>query len=509
MMEELKLISPGEVRVRIAPSPTGPMHIGLARTALFNYLFARKYQGAFILRIEDTDKERSKKEYEEEIIAGLRWLGLEYEEGPDKGGPYAPYRQSERKEIYRKYIQQLLDEGKIYHCFCSLEELEAHRQYLLSIGKAPCYSGKCRQLSQAEVKKNLQKGKPYILRFKTPLKKVKFEDLLRGEIIYDSENFGDFAVAKSLEEPLYNLAAVIDDQEMKITHIIRGEDHISNTPKQILLAEALNFQTTPQYLHLPLILGPDRAKLSKRHNVKSVLEYKKEGYLSEAIINFLAFLGWNPGTEKEIFSINSLIKEFSLKGLQKSGAAFNAQKLDWLNGFYIRQKSIEKLTELCLPYLLEKGFLEKKENNFFCPDREIKMTLPQVQAIVELYRERMKKLSEITELTNFFFCKKLDYPAELLLWKSATIKETRAILDKIRKVLDKLNQKEWHKEKISNILMQLSDKAAEGDRGKVLWPFRAALSGKKASAGPFEIAAILGKEETIERVKEAQKKIHQ
>ncbi len=482
--ENLKLIKPGEVRVRFAPSPTGPFHIGNLRTALFNHFFTKKHQGTFILRIEDTDKERSKKEWEEGIIESLRWLGIEWQEGP--------IYQSKRTEIYQKYLEKLLAQEKIYHCFCSPEELEAQRQYLMSIGKPPRYDGKCRDLPKSEVEERLKKGDPYVFRLKTPHKKVIFNDLLRGKIENDTENFGDMVVAKAIDQPLYNLACVIDDFELKITHIIRGEDHISNTPKQIVLAEALDIET-PQYIHLPMILGADRSKLSKRHGATFVPDYKKQGYLPEAMVNFLALLGWNPGTEKEIFSMASLIKEFSIDHIQKSAAVFNIDKLNWINGFYIRQKSIDKLTALCAPYLLEAGLISSEW---------LKEKLIVLKKIVALYQERLKKLSEIGELVEFFF-KAPDYDRGLLVWKKMTDKELENSLDKSKKVLSKIKEKEWRKEKIEKELME----AAGENRGELLWPLRVALSGQKASAPPFDIAALLGKEKTLDRLKLARKKI--
>jgi len=519
MIDDLKLIRPGEVRVRIAPAPTGFLHIGTARTALFNHLFAKKYQGSFILRIEDTDVERSKKEWEEDIIEGLKWLGIEWQEGPDIEGQYGPYRQSGRGEIYQKYIQKLLDEGKIYYCFCSKEELEAHRNYLMSIGEPPRYSGKCRNLSSAELKKNLDAKKPFVLRFKTPSEKVGFKDMLRGKIEVETDTFGDMTVAKDLTTPLYNLACIIDDFEMKITHVIRGEDHIPNTPKQILLAEALGIEP-PKYLHLPLILGPDRAKLSKRHGSRSVLEYREEGYLPEAVVNFLALLGWNPGTPREIFSMNSLVQEFSIEGLQSGGAVFNPQKLAWINAFYIRQKSPEKLTELCLLYLIESDLIEpsfKQEQyppayggelitrQFKIKETGEEISFDYLKKVVGLYQERLKKLSEISELTDFFFKKELDYPKNLLKWQNMTDKEIKEVFDRLKKILVRLKPSEWTKENLERILMSEAEKV--GDRGKMLWPLRVALTGKKASAGPFEIAEILRKEKTLSRIKEARKKL--
>jgi len=387
-----RLIEPGEVRTRIAPSPTGFLHIGTARTALFNYLFAKKNQGSFILRIEDTDLERSDPKFEKDILESLKWLGIEWSEGPDNGGEYGPYRQSERTESYTEYLKKLLKEDKAYYCFCSEEELETQKQYALSQGQSWLYNGKCANLASKEVKKNLADGKPSVIRFRTPIKKVEFDDLIRGKLEFDSALIGDITIAKNISTPLYNFAVVIDDFEMRVSHVIRGEDHLSNTPKQILIQEAIGFPR-PQYAHLPLILGSDRTKLSKRHEAVAIAEYRMAGYLPETIVNFMAFLGWNPGTEgdedkssssptelpfmeakvkmgtkspspfagtrvREIYSMPSLIKEFSLERVQKGGAIFNVKRLDFLNGFYIRQKSVEKLTELCLPYLIEAGFIE-------------------------------------------------------------------------------------------------------------------------------------------------------
>jgi glutamyl-tRNA synthetase len=471
-----------DVRVRIAPSPTGFLHLGLARAALFNYIFAKKNNGEFILRLEDTDKERSKPEFEKDIIENLKWLGINWD--------FEPYRQSERISIYAKYLEKLLKEKKAYYCFCSQEELEATKQYQLSVGQPLHYNGKCRNLSETEVKEKLAAGKPSVIRFKTLTKKIIFRDLVRGKIEFDSSLLGDIIIAKDLTTPLYNFAAVVDDFEMKISHIIRGEDHIPNTPKQILIQEALGFPR-PEYAHLPLVLGPDRTKLSKRHNACSVDEYRKQGYLVEALINFMAFLGWNPGTEREIFSLSSLINEFSLDKVQKGGAIFNIKRLDYLNGFYIRQKSLDKLTELCLPYLRA----DEKSTDF-----EV------LKKIVGLYQERLKKLSEISEFTDFFFKEKLEYNKDLLKWKDMSEKDVKDILNKLEKILSGLNPKEFNKENLEKILIPEAEKIRAGNRGYLLWPLRVALSGKKASAGPFEIAEILGKQKTLNRINQAMKK---
>jgi len=599
LKEEFKFIKPGEVRTRFAPSPTGFLHIGSARTALFNYLFAKKNQGSFILRIEDTDRERSKTEFEEDILENLKWLGIEWNEGPiayaqnqklapyrtegsgagskiPEGKPsasygagknqkyigdYGPYRQSERGEIYKKYLEKLLKEGKAYYCFCSEEELEAQRQYQMSIGEAPRYSGKCANLTKEEIKKCLAEEKKFVIRFKVEAKKIEFEDLIRGKIEFDTGLMGDFVIAKQESgglprtkissdsnfsssnkknlvrgrfTPLYNFGVVVDDFEMQISHVIRGEEHISNTPKQILIQEALGFPQL-KYAHLPLILAPDRSKLSKRHGAVSAAQYRKLGYLPEALVNFIVFLGWNPGEEREIYSMASLIKEFSLERVQKGGAIFNIQRLDFLNGFYVRQKSIERLTELCLPYLIESGLIEEKNDpeplklpleekrQFKIKESGEEISFETLKNIVSLYQERLKKLSEISELTDFFFKEKLEYNRGLLKWREMTDREIKQSLDKSFKILHKIKEGEFTKGNLEKILMPEAEKfgqeiskkrglpaealAKAGDRGYLLWPLRVALTGKEASAGPFEIAEILGREKTLKRIREAKRTI--
>jgi nondiscriminating glutamyl-tRNA synthetase len=534
--EKFKLKKIERVRVRMAPSPTGLFHIGSARTSLFNYLFARKNQGSFILRIEDTDPERSKTEYEKDIMESLNWLGMTPDEGPDIDGERGPYRQSERKDIYKKYLEKLLKENKAYYCFCSEEELKAHKKYQLSIGEAPHYSGKCSNLSKDTVEKYLKEKKDFVIRFRMPMKKVKFEDLVRGQLEFDSSLIGDIVIAKDLEMPLYNFACVVDDFEMKISHVIRGEDHISNTPKQILIQEALGLPR-PKYVHIPLLLGPDRRKLSKRHGATSVLEYKKQGYLPEALVNFMALLGWNPGTEKEIFSINSLIKEFSLEKVQKGGAVFNVKRLNFLNAFYIRHKPIEKLTELCIPYLVQAGLIspvfEERQYPPAMGGREIfqeykvsetnkEIGLVELRKIVFIYQERLKTLAEIPDLTDFFFKDEIKYDKSLLKWNDISDEELKSALNNLNQVLQKLEKEDFNKDNLTEILLEEAEKFGReirkktlpsgaptkaADRGYLLWPLRVALTGKKASATPFEIAEILGKEKTLKRIKKAKELI--
>ncbi len=471
-----------KVRTRFAPSPTGPLHMGNVRTALFNYLFARNKKGDFVLRIEDTDKERSRPEWEQDLLENLKWLGLNWDEGIEKGGPYEPYRQSERTELYTKYLQKLLDGKKAYYCFCTEEELEAQRQEQMSRGEAPRYRGTCRQLTQEQQQEKLKAGMPAVIRFIMESKTLTFEDLVRGKVQFDTGLIGDTVIAKDLKTPLYNFSVVIDDFEMKITHVIRGEDHIANTPKQILLQEVLGFPR-PVYIHLPLILAGDRTKLSKRHGDNSVTRFRKEGYLPEAVVNFLALLGWNPGDEREIFSLEQLVKEFSVEKIQKAGAVFNLKRLDWINGSYIRKKTPKELAELTKPYLPADVKTEDREK------------------VIVLYQARLKKLSEITELTDFIFAKALQYDKKLLIWKNAGESKTREALEQLEKILSNIKEKDWAKEKLQEILMPEAEKT--GDRGLLLWPLRVALTGKEASAGPFEVAEALGKTKTLQRIQEA------
>lgn len=486
-------------RVRMAPSPTGYFHIGSARTALFNFLFAKKHGGKFILRIEDTDPVRSKKEYEKNILDSLRWLGLEWDEGPEKEGEYGPYRQSERLDIYEKYLNQLLNEEKAYYCFCSPEELEIQKQEMITRGLAPRYSGKCRNLSKEKIKQYFEEGKKPVIRLKMPEEKLKFKDIIRGEIEIDLSLIGDVVIAKSLREPLYNFSVVIDDYLMEITHVIRGEDHISNTPKQIVLLQALGFPR-PIYAHLPMILGPDRAKLSKRHGAMAVTDYRKMGYLPEAILNFLALLGWHPASDNEILTLEEIIKEFDLERVQKGGAVFNLKKLDWLNSQYLRKMPLTDLMAKFLEYT--KNFseysklLNKYDETYF-------------QKVIEIDLPRINKFSDIYTIFDFFFQERLDYNKEMLYWKDMSLNELKKSLNDSLELITKIPEEDFHKVNLQVKFYEFIENQAayQGNRGKLLWPLRVALSGKEASPGPFEIAEVLGKKETIKRIKEALNKL--
>lgn len=430
-----------------------------------------------MLRIEDTDRERSKKKYEKEIIDGLKWLGLDWDE--------EIVRQSDRLEFYKSHLEALLKDGRAYYCFCSPEQLEAERQSQLAQGLAPRYAGRCRNISYGEAQKRLKKERT-VIRFKMPETEVVINDLIRGKVSFKTGLIGDTVIAKSLTEPLYNFAVVVDDAAMAITHVIRGEDHLSNTPKQVMLQQALGLPAV-EYAHLPLILGPDRKKLSKRYLDRSLLDYKKESYLKEAVLNFLVLLGWHPLQDREVIKLEEMVFEFSLERVQKAGAVFNPEKLDWLNAFYIRQTAAEDLLPLLEPFLPKEW---QGKNEFLIK-------------IIELEKERLKKLSDFPKLAAFFF-KLTDYEPALLAWRgtppNATIKNLEILLNRIKEI----DEVDFTKKNLEKEIMPLAEK--EG-RGGMLWPLRVALSGQETSPGPLEIMVVLGKKETLKRIEKALKNL--
>ncbi|HZK18911.1 MAG TPA: glutamate--tRNA ligase, partial [Clostridia bacterium] len=350
------------VRVRFAPSPTGPLHIGGARSALFNWLFARRYRGTFLLRIEDTDLERSNKQSEQNILSSLDWLGLDWDEGIEVGGPHGPYRQTERLDIYNDYVERLLASGYAYPCFCTGEELEKERQQQMAKGEMVRYSGKCRGLTEADRNRLEAEGRTPAIRFRVPgFGSVIVDDLVRGRVSFDCSEMGDYIIRKSDGVPTYNFAVVIDDATMEISHVIRGEEHLSNTPRQVLIYKALGLNM-PEFAHVSLILGKDRSKMSKRHGATSIEQYKEKGYLPEALVNFLALLGWSPGGEEEVLTLEEIYGKFSLDRVAKNPAVFDLEKLDWLNGHYIRNISLDRITDLAIPFLQRAGYLDGEVN---------------------------------------------------------------------------------------------------------------------------------------------------
>jgi glutamyl-tRNA synthetase len=442
-----------KIITRFPPSPTGYLHVGSARTALFNYIYAKQNGGEMLFRSEDTDRERSKKEFEDEILESLEWLGIKIDKTKI-------VRQSERGETYRKYLEKMIADGTAY-VSKEIAEKEGDRTE--------------------------------VIRFKNPNKKVIFKDTVRGDIEFDTTELGDFVIAKSLTEPLYHLAVVVDDYEMGVTHIIRGEDGISNTPRQILIQEAIN-APRPFYTHMPFSLAPDRSKLSKRHGAVSIREYRKMGYLPEAMINYLMLLGWNPGTDKEIFSLGELIEEFDLTKIQKGGAIFDLVKLDWFNKEYIKKMSEQSFKEKVLEFLPEK-LKDMREYS----DEILTKMLPVIKERINKFSD-LKEMFEGGELEYYF--KNPEYNGENLLWKDAQKQETIEHLNKIISVIDNIDNFQSDEIKTS-----LWDYATEKGRGNVLWPMRFALSGKDKSPDPFTLSEILGKQKTIERLKIALDKL--
>jgi len=489
------------IRARIPPSPTGLLHIGTARTALYNFLFARHNHGVMVFRIEDTDKERSKKEYEENIASGLAKLGIIGDEGVGLGGKFGPYRQSERTDIYKKYLQQLLDENKAYYCFCSKKRLEEMRAEQNAKHAPPRYDGRCSGLDPDESKKRVQNGEPAIIRLRVPANEdLGFNDLVRGETVIMSKELDDFVIARKIDDSLYNFTVVVDDHTMEITHVIRGEDHISNTPKQILIYRAFGWEI-PEFAHLPLILNEDKSKLSKRKNKVSVDDFMNEGYLPEALINFLALIGWNTPDEQEIFSMEELIEKFSLDRVHKGGAVFDIKKLEWINCEYIKKEIKEDLNgffKKLKPFL--KGKLPAKQ------DKLIKQMLQDPD-----FEGRFKKLSEIPDALSSFFSDVPDYPLDLIMFAKFNI--TKDILKKVlERVKSVIGNTDWEKgdssktaelsEKMVGIVSELGLK-----NGQVLWPIRVALSGLEKSPNFSTLMVYLGKEEVLKRLDFALNKI--
>ncbi|MCM8811405.1 MAG: glutamate--tRNA ligase, partial [Candidatus Omnitrophica bacterium] len=411
------------VRVRFAPSPTGFLHIGNARTALFNYLFARKNKGKFILRIEDTDKERSKKEYEIAIIEDLKWLGIEWDEGPDIGGTYGPYRQSERIDIYKDFAEKLLKQGFVYKCYCTKQELEKMRQEAEEKGLPPGYDGRCRNLTKEKISQYEKEGRDFVLRLKVPEEKIEINDLIRGKVVFEGEHLTDFVIMKSDGTPTFNFAVVVDDYLMKITHVIRGEDHLSNTPKHILIFKAIGAEI-PQFAHMSMTLGPDRTRLSKRHGATSVRAYREQGYLPEAFFNYISLLGWGTTESKEIFTKEELINEFSIERCHKASAVFDPEKLLWMNSFYIRRTDIERIYQLSIPFLKQAGLIEEPINK----EKE-----EYIKRAISLEQEKIKILKEVPFLIEFFF-KEPEYEKEN--FEKIINPETKKILEEIVVILD-------------------------------------------------------------------------
>jgi glutamyl-tRNA synthetase len=488
-----------DVRVRIAPSPTGSLHLGTARTALFNFLFARHLGGTFIFRLEDTDQARSTLEHEIDILEGLHWLGLEWDEGPGIGeeperGSYGPYRQMERLARYAEAADRLLAEDKAYHCYCTPEELDAERKRQEAAREAPRYNGRCAHLTAAERAAFEAQGRRPVVRFRIPPDRtIAFDDIVRGHVEIDTSALGgDLVIVRGDGTPLYHFTVAVDDAAMAISHVIRGEDHLSNTPKHILLFEALG-AAIPQFAHLPLILNPDRTKMSKRKSQTAVADYRAQGFIPEAFVNYLAFLGWSTGTEEEVLSLSELVDRFELASVNRAGAVFDRERLEWLNGQWIRRLSDDDLIDRLRPFLerdLATGLID-----WLPTEGEIRSLLPVI-------RERLPILSAVGGLVGFLFVKDLEPDPALIVpkrWDAAT---TAAALATARDTIAEIGRVSWEAEEIEAPLRRLVEERG-WKAGDLFMAIRVAITGRTATPPLFDIMVALGYERTLARLDRA------
>jgi glutamyl-tRNA synthetase len=476
------------VRVRFAPSPTGFLHLGGARTALFNWAFARKYGGVFVLRIEDTDLSRSTEESVRVILESLRWLGLLWDEGPEVGGPYGPYFQSQRLHLYREYAEKLLQKGLAYECFCTPEELKERKERVIAQGGSWRYDRRCLHLSAREREAFRREGRKPVLRFRIPEGTTTFVDMLRGDVTFDNGELDDFVILKSDGMPTYNFACVVDDALMRITHVIRGDDHISNTPRQVLLYEAFGFPC-PQFAHIPMILGKDRTRLSKRHGSPSVTYYRDMGYLPEAMVNYLARLSWATGEEeKEIFTREEIIERFSLEQVTKHAAVFDLDKLNWMNGVYLRAADPERLAEILIDILKRQGKVTEKdltpEFSAYC------------RRVMALMRDRIRYVAQILEEAEYFFTEYYEYDPQAV--------ESVLFEEKVPEILRTSYELLKDLEPFDAPTIEKAMRSEAERRGlkaaQFIHPLRVAVSGKKVGPGLFELLEVLGKERVLARI---------
>jgi glutamyl-tRNA synthetase len=480
------------VRVRFAPSPTGFPHVGNIRTAMFNWLLARHTGGRFILRIEDTDVARRVEGAVHNIMEGLRWLGLDWDEGPDVGGDYGPYYQSERLELYKEAAEKLIEQGDAYYCYCSPQRLEELRAGQVKRKEPPGYDRLCRNLTKEECARREAKGIIPVVRFKTPLEgQTSYNDVIWGRVVVENSTLDDFVLLKSDGYPTYHLANVVDDHAMKISHVIRAEEWISSTPRHLLLYKAFGFEP-PLYVHHPMILGPDRAKLSKRHGAVSILDYRDMGYLPQTMLNFLSLIGWSLDDKTELMSRQELIDNFSLERIGKTGAIFNKDKLDWMNGVYIRSLTADEFFEAAQPYLMTdinagKAMIENEEY---------------VRKVLPLVQERVKKLSQVVELTKFFFELQLGLDLQTLIVTGMDKQSTRKALEVVRKRLEKLEP--FDANSLEALLRPLA-KELELKTGQLFGTLRVTATGETAAPPLFDTMAVLGRERCLRRITAALK----
>jgi glutamyl-tRNA synthetase len=482
----------GEIRVRMAPAPTGRLHIGTARTTLYNWLFARHHGGTFALRVEDTDQTRSSEENVRQILDAIRWLGLDWDEGPEVEGPYGPYFQSQRLEGYREMVERLLEQGEAYPCYCTPEELEARRRAMQAKGLPPGYDRRCRELTAADRQRLEAEGRPKAIRFAVPTEgAVGWEDLIRGRIEFENSELDDFVVMKSDGFPTYILACAVDDAKMAMTHVLRGEDLISGTPRQLHVYRALGLEV-PLFGHLPMILGPDRSKLAKRHGATSIMEYRDQGYVPEAIVNFIALLGWSPGDDREILSREELIAAFSVDGIGKSGSVFDLEKLRWMNGVYLRGLSSEEYVAAARPFLARAGLLRGGE-----------FDEGYVTSAVLLEQERARTLGELPEAMEFFFRDPESYE-EKGERKWFRREGSAEVLGAVQAAVERVGSLD---ERAAEAAVR---EVAEGrgmKAGPVIHTTRLAVTGRSAGPGLFELMAVLGKERVVRRLARAEEHV--
>jgi glutamyl-tRNA synthetase len=481
-------MSSSSVRVRFAPSPTGYLHVGGLRTALYNYLFARHHGGAFVLRIEDTDQSRKVEGAVENLIETLHWAGIEFDEGPGKEGAVGPYTQSARLPLYREHAQKLIGAGHAYYCFCSPERLEQVRQKQIAMKLPPAYDRHCRDLPDGIVQKRREAGESTVIRMKVPVGgETTFEDRIRGKVTIAHKVLDDQVIVKSDGFPTYHLAVVVDDHLMKISHVIRGEEWLPSTPKHIMLYQYFGWET-PEFAHLPLLLNPNKTKLSKRQGDVAVEDYRKKGYLKEAIVNFVAFLGWNPGDERELFTLEQLISEFSLERVGKSGAVFNIEKLNWLNQQHLRLKSDEEVARLAEPILAEAGLGG--------------IGHAYLVSVVKLMKERITLLPDFANFAGYFFRdpETFDDKGVKKYWNADAEKALSTLADRLESGTIFTHQS------IEEVLRTLATEL-NITAGKLIHPARLALSGKVVGPGLFEMMELLGKDTVVRRLRQATKQI--
>jgi len=478
------------VRVRFAPSPTGELHIGGVRTALFNWLFVRHHDGKMILRIDDTDRQRSSEQYLQTILDSMEWLGLDWDEGPRVEGEYGPYHQAQRLEIYQEEAERLLETGRAYLCFCTPEELAKQKEEDAKKGLPPRYSGTCRNLSPEEIAKKKKAGLNYVVRLVVPeTGETVVEDLIRGRVTFDNKIFDDFIIVKSDGFPTYNFASALDDARMEITHVIRAEEHLSNTPRQQIICRQLDLDT-PLYAHVPMILAPDHSKLSKRHGATSVQEYKEMGILPEALVNYLALLGWSPGDDREIMDTDEMASLFSLERVGKNASIYDLKKLTWINSHYLRAKDKDEIGELAAPFLFRDGLI---------PGLLTEAEEQYMMTVIDLVREKVRTLQEVAEASVCYFKDEFPYD-QAEVDKHFGSEGADLILKEIGEAISEIEpfQKEIIKEKLKNLSEKLKLPLA-----KINIPLRLAMTGRTMGPDLLDVMILLGKDRIVSRVQKA------